>query len=90
VGQIKLMEDQSFCQIHSTHSKTLVADMEGAEHEGHPLKVSFAARGPGSFGPGGEGRPPRFAGKPEGKPPFRRDGPPSREGGSKPPWKKKP
>ncbi|MES2469037.1 MAG: DEAD/DEAH box helicase [Verrucomicrobiota bacterium] len=89
VGQIKLMEDQSFCQIHSTHSKTLVADMEGAEHEGRPLKVSFAARGPGSFGPGGEGRPPRFAGKPEGKPPFRRDGPPPREGGSKPPWKKK-
>lgn len=83
VGQIKLMEDQSFCQIHSTHSKTLVADMEGAEHEGRPLKVSFAARGPGSFGPGGEGRPPR----PGGKGFVERDGP-SR--GGKPPWKKKP
>jgi ATP-dependent RNA helicase DeaD len=83
VGQIKLMEDQSFCQIHSTHSKTLVADMEGAEHEGRQLKVSFAARGPTSFGPGGEGRPPRPGGKG-----FDRDGPP-RDRGSKPPWKKK-
>lgn len=83
VGQIKLMDDQSFCQIHSTHSKTLVADMEGAEHEGRPLKVSFAARGPGSFGPGGEGRPPR----PGGKGFVDRDGPPR---GGKPPWKKKP
>ena len=84
VGQIKLMEDQTFCQIHSTHSKTLVADMEGAEHEGHQLKVSFAARGPGSFGPGGEGRPPRPGGKG-----YDRDGPP-RSGPGKPPWKKKP
>ena len=83
VGQIKLMEDQTFCQIHSTHSKTLVADMEGAEHEGHQLKVSFAARGPGSFGPGGEGRPPRPGGKG-----FDREGPP-RGGPGKPPWKKK-
>ncbi len=83
VGQIKLMEDQSFCQIHSTHSKTLVADMEGAEHEGRQLKVSFAARGPGSFGPGGEGRPPRAGGKG-----FDREGPP-RGGPGKPPWKKK-
>lgn len=90
VGQIKLMEDQSFCQIHSTHSKTLVADMEGAEHDGRPLKVSFAARGPSHYGPGGEGRPPRFAGKPGGKPPFNRDGPPPRSAGGKPPWKKKP
>ena len=84
VGQIKLMEDQTFCQIHSTHSKTLVADMEGAEHEGHQLKVSFAARGPGSFGPGGEGRPPRPGGKG-----FDREGPP-RSGPGKPQWKKKP
>ncbi len=83
VGQIKLMEDQSFCQIHSTHSKTLVADMEGAEHEGRQLKVSFAARGPTSFGPGGEGRPPRPGGKG-----FDREGPP-RDRASKPPWKKK-
>ncbi len=82
VGQIKLMEDQSFCQIHSSHSKTLVADMEGSEHEGRPLKVSFAARGPGSFGPGGEGRPPRPGGKG-----FDREGP--RSGPGKPPWKKK-
>lgn len=84
VGQIKLMEDQTFCQIHSTHSKTLVADMEGAEHEGRPLKVSFAARGPGSFGPGGEGRPPR----PGGKGFAERDGPP-RDRAGKPPWKKR-
>ena len=84
VGQIKLMEDQTFCQIHSTHSKTLVADMEGAAHEGHQLKVSFAARGPGSFGPGGEGRPPR----PGGKGYVDREGPP-RDRAGKPPWKKK-
>ena len=84
VGQIKLMDDQTFCQIHSTHSKTLVADMEGASHEGHQLKVSFAARGPGSFGPGGEGRPPR----PGGKGYVDREGPP-RDRAGKPPWKKK-
>lgn len=90
VGQIKLMEDQSFCQIHSSHSKSLVADMEGAEHEGRQLKVTFAARGPTSgYGEGGEGRPPRFGGRGSGKPGFRHDGPPPRSGGGKPPWKKK-
>ncbi|MES2709195.1 MAG: DEAD/DEAH box helicase [Verrucomicrobiota bacterium] len=90
VGQIKLMEEQSFCQIHSSHSKSLVADMEGAEHEGRPLKVTFAARGPTSgYGEGGEGRPPRFGGRGSGKPGFRHDGPPPRSDAGKPPWKKK-
>lgn len=52
VGQIRILADQSFAQVHSSHAAALVDDMEGAELDNRPLRVTFASRTPGASRPG--------------------------------------